>query len=184
MGTIAHVGDSGDGGTGVVKAKRRLTPEEERLWQQVARTVSPLDGGRALATEATAPSAVSSAPANAARPEPTRLPPPTPAGLDRRTAQRLRRGRLPIDRRFDLHGHTQASGHAALLAFVVRARADGCRQVLVVTGRGRDGGGVLKRTVPRWLAEPAFHRHVHAFQEAGPRHGGAGALYLILRRRG
>jgi DNA-nicking Smr family endonuclease len=170
-----------------------VSAEEAELWRRVARRVTPLDEARARAL---APEPVGTAPPA----EPATSPPTAPAApsspprsaatapaaehgtLDRRTAQRLKRGRIAIDARFDLHGHTQSSAHAALLRFVDGARARGCRHVLVVTGRGPEGGGVLKRTVPRWLAEPAFHRHVVAFHEAGPRHGGAGALYLVLRR--
>ncbi len=169
--------------------RRRLSPEEHELWRQVARTVTPLDDAR------TPPPLPAPTPAEPAAPTPpapaAAKPASTPSGgspashgtLDHRTAQRLRRGRVPIDARFDLHGHTQSSAHAALLRFIERSRAADCRHVLVVTGRGADGGGVLKRSVPRWLMEPAFQRHVVAFHEAGPRHGGAGALYVALRRR-
>jgi len=178
--------------------RRRLTAEEAELWRRVARKVTPLDDERARRC---APESVAAAPpqsevvgdgAPAAAPRVAAAPPArsqatAPAAehgtLDRRTAQRLKRGRIAIDARFDLHGHTQSTAHAALLRFIERARAEGCRHVLVVTGRGSQGGGILKRTVPRWLMEPAFHRHVVAFHEAGPRHGGAGALYVVLRRQ-
>lgn len=106
------------------------------------------------------------------------------AALDRRTSQRLRRGRFTIDASFDLHGHDQSSAHRALLGFLTHARSHGARHVLVVTGRGGPEGGVLRRAVPRWLDEPAFARHVVGHGEAGPRHGGAGALYVVLRRSG
>ena len=177
--------------------RRRLTAEETELWRRAARAVTPLDDERAKAL-ASQPAAPPRAEGDAAAPPASPVPPAAAPGpparsaaaapaaahgtLDRRTAQRLRRGRVTIDAHFDLHGHTQSSGHAALLRFIEGARARGCRHVLVVTGRGSDGGGILKRSVPRWLAEPAFHRHVVAFHEAGPRHGGAGALYVVLRR--
>jgi DNA-nicking Smr family endonuclease len=173
-----------------------LTVEEAELWQRVARKVRPLDEERARSL--TPSPALGPAPAGAvaadgelaasppAPSRPARSQATAPAAdhgtLDRRTAQRLKRGRTAIDARFDLHGHTQSTAHAALLRFVEAARARGCRHVLVVTGRGAEGGGILRRTVPRWLMEPAFHRHVVAFHEAGPRHGGAGALYVVLRR--
>jgi len=169
--------------------RRRLTADEAELWHRVARTVTPLDDGRVPPAPTTGepvspvlpPSAGTPATASSARAEA-----PEVAGqhgnLDRRTTQRLRRGRIAIDARFDLHGHNQASAHAALLRFLARARAEGHRHVLIVTGRGTEGGGILKRSVPRWLMEPAFQRHVIAFHEAGPRHGGAGALYVALRR--
>lgn len=178
--------------------RRRLTAEEAELWRRVARKATPLDDARARRLASETPPAPEAAGAGEAA-APGAAPPPTVAArparsqatapaadhgtLDRRTAQRLKRGRIAIDARFDLHGHTQSTAHAALLRFIERARAEGCRHVLVVTGRGSQGGGILKRTVPRWLMEPAFHRHVVAFHEAGPRHGGAGALYVVLRRQ-
>src|SRR5208282_4192762 len=90
-------------------------------------------------------------------------------GLDGRTAERLRRGRLEPQSRLDLHGMTEAAAHRALLRFVRGAHAKGMRFVLVVTGKGmtspaedaafdleldRRSRGVLKTMTPRWLKEP------------------------------
>ena len=57
--------------------------------------------------------------------------------------------------------------------------------MLVITGRGLgpNGSGVLKSAVPRWLSEAGLRRRILAVAAAQPRHGGAGALYLLLRRR-
>ncbi len=120
------------------------------------------------------------------RPNPVRLVPPPPldtfAGLDRASAERLRRGRLPIEARLDLHGMTQAEAHRALNGFVTGSRSLGRRVVLVITGHGRISGGVLKEAVPRWLNEPGLRPHLLAIARAQPRDGGAGALYLLLRK--
>ncbi|HEV2302111.1 MAG TPA: Smr/MutS family protein, partial [Stellaceae bacterium] len=107
------------------------------------------------------------------------------AGVDRANAERLKRGLHPIAATLDLHGMTQAEAHRRLAAFVEESRAAGHRCVLVVTGRGLapDGPGILKRSVPRWLEESQMRRHILAVAGAQPRHGGAGALYLLLRRR-
>ncbi|HYM71881.1 MAG TPA: Smr/MutS family protein [Stellaceae bacterium] len=104
------------------------------------------------------------------------------AGIDRARAERLKRGRLPVEARLDLHGMTQAEAHRALAGFVRNSRAAGRRCVLVITGRGAVGGGVLRAAVPRWLAEPEFRPHLLAIATAQPRDGGAGALYVMLRR--
>jgi DNA-nicking Smr family endonuclease len=113
-------------------------------------------------------------------------PVPTPldrfAGVDKATADKVKRGRYPVTGRLDLHGLTQAEAHRALFAFVAGARAAGKRCVLVITGHGRISGGVLKASVPRWLAEPELRRHVLATAPAQPQHGGDGALYLLLRK--
>ncbi len=83
---------------------------------------------------------------------------------------------------------TQDSAHAALAAFVRRARTAGRRCVLVITGKGGRAGadgaptGVLRANVPRWLNEPGLRAGVLALAPARPRHGGAGALYVFLKR--
>jgi DNA-nicking Smr family endonuclease len=98
----------------------------------------------------------------------------------------LKRGKHRIEARLDLHGMTQIEAHRALLWFIRMARADGKRCVLVITGRGSptgpNGGGVLKAAVPRWFEEPEFRPHLLAISPAQPRDGGAGALYVMLRR--
>ena len=104
------------------------------------------------------------------------------AGIDRANAERLKRGRHDIEARLDLHGLTQSEAHRALSGFVIDSQAAGRRCVLVITGRGRLGGGILRAAVPRWLAEPGLRRHLLGIAQAQPHHGGGGALYLLLRR--
>ncbi len=108
------------------------------------------------------------------------------AGVDARSVERLKRGQLPIEGRLDLHGMTQAEAHEALNGFLAGSATRGRRTVLVVTGRGgrgSEGPGVLRRMVPRWLNEPGNRDRLLAFTEAQPKDGGAGALYLLLRKR-
>ena len=112
------------------------------------------------------------------------------AGLDRRNLERLRRGKLPVEATIDLHGDTQAVAHRRLSAFLTRAQAAGRRCVLVVTGKGRlgrgEGGrepGVIRANLPRWLNEAPNRERVLAFAQAQPAHGGAGAFYVLLKRR-
>jgi DNA-nicking Smr family endonuclease len=104
------------------------------------------------------------------------------AGIDRATAERLKRGRYPVEAILDLHGMTQERAHRALAGFVAASRAAGQRCVLLITGHGRMSGGVLKAAVPRWLDEPELRRPVLAIAPAQPRDGGSGALYVLLRR--
>ncbi|MEH3118079.1 MAG: Smr/MutS family protein [Methylorubrum populi] len=123
------------------------------------------------------------------------LPPPSPPGapgLERRERRGLERGTLSIEARIDLHGLYQAEAHAALVGFLLRARAAGHARVLVVTGKGGEdfgerGGfaqrGVLRRSVPHWLRGPELRGLVLGFEAAARHHGGAGALYVRLRRR-
>ena len=104
--------------------------------------------------------------------------PPKP-GLDRRSAQRLKRGQMTIEGRLDLHGMTQAEAHRALDQFIARAAIAKKRHLLVITGKS----GVLRAAVPRWLDKPELSGLVLAASEAQPKDGGAGALYLLLRRQ-
>lgn len=104
------------------------------------------------------------------------------AGVDRATAERVKRGRYPIEARLDLHGMTQAEAHRVLAGFVSLSRAAGRRCLLVITGHGRASGGILKAAVPRWLGEPELRHHVLAIAPARPGDGGTGALYVLLRR--
>jgi DNA-nicking Smr family endonuclease len=108
------------------------------------------------------------------------------AGIDRSNAERLKRGLHKIEARLDLHGMTQAEAHQVLTGFIRASRDAGRRCVLVITGRGLspNGPGVLKSAVPRWLAEPELRHQVLATAAAQPRHGGTGAIYVLLRRRG
>ena len=105
-------------------------------------------------------------------------------GLDRRSAERLSGGRLPIDGRLDLHGLTQAEAADGLATFIAGAHSAGKRCLLVITGKGSaSGGGILREQVPRWLNQAPNRAHVLAFDYARPQHGGTGALYVLLKRR-
>ena len=169
--------------------RRQLSEEEEALWDGFVRSIRPLRRAqKAPAREKTPLPAAAKSP-RAQRPA---SPPPAPplAPLERRLKQRVASGRAPIDARIDLHGLTQNEAYEALLRFLEQAHADGGRIALVVTGKGGDGShdragarGVLRRQVPLWLELPAFRALVVGFDNAHAGHGGAGALYVRLRRR-
>jgi DNA-nicking Smr family endonuclease len=173
-----------------------LTSEERQLWAQVARSVKPLKG-RALDPAPDTPEpppaahAEPSVPMNPASPRvPAKLPPLAP--LERRTVAALRRGRQGIEAVVDLHGLRQAEAHDILRGFLHRSQAAGLKVVLVITGKGGAAAddapfgerGVLRRVVPHWLRLPDLRPLVVGFEEAAPHHGGAGALYVRLRRSG
>ena len=172
---------------------RRLRSEDAGLWRRAVRDVAPLPGRadrgqtdrRHPAGNAAGTAAVRSQPTmHGSGPSKTVEMPPLDrlAGIDRATAERLKRGRRPVEASLDLHGLTQAEAHRALAAFIAGSRAAGRRCVLVITGHGRSSGGVLKAAVPRWLEEPELRRAVLAIAPAQPQHGGHGALYVLLRR--
>lgn len=101
-------------------------------------------------------------------------------GVDRRTADRFKRGKLAIDGRLDLHGMSREAAQTALFGFIATSHATGKRCVVVVTGKGR---GILREAVPHWLNLPALRDKILAVDTARPEHGGTGALYVLLKRR-
>lgn len=165
---------------------------ENSLWTLVTKDVKPLSRRKKSTPASSAPTkakkrikpkdVLSSAPGQ------TKIDPknePTPArGLDRRTAQKLRRGQMVIDARLDLHGLTQAQAYERLRRFIPHAYGAGHRCVLVITGKGGiEGKGVLRRMVPQWLDEAPLAKMVLSVTAARPKDGGEGALYVYVRRK-
>ncbi len=110
--------------------------------------------------------------------------------LDARWDKQLATGRIEPDFTIDLHGETLSSAHARLnrsLDFAIRTEA---RVILLITGRPAQDNprlpptsrGVIRASVKDWLAASSHTSRIAAIRNAHPRHGGAGALYLILRR--
>jgi DNA-nicking Smr family endonuclease len=111
--------------------------------------------------------------------------------LDGGWDRRLSRGLVGPDRTIDLHGHTLASAHHALDHALDRAVQEGARLILLVTGRpprAEDRGpdrprrGAIRASVGDWLTGSRHAGKIAAVRNAHPRHGGAGALYIVLRR--
>ena len=102
--------------------------------------------------------------------------------MDRRTLERLRNGDIAPTIRLDLHGMTQAEAHAALDDVLDRAVRRGARLVLIITGKGSGGDGVLRRMLPRWVQSGPHAARVLRLETAHARHGGDGAWYAYLRR--
>ena len=209
---------------------RTLGPEEAKLWAAAMKDTRPLAGRSLPEVpeppEITPGAATPAAAAAAARApfidqvRPAELTPPPlekrarPAvsvaergldatrldTLDGSTADKLRRGRMPIEARLDLHGLTQDDAWRELEGFLARAEAAGRRSLLIITGTGlrsrlRDEDddlpfrmdqrrpGVLRDSLPRWLSAPHNRPRVLAWSPAQQRDGGAGAFYVLLRRR-
>jgi DNA-nicking Smr family endonuclease len=97
------------------------------------------------------------------------------------THKRVRRGQTEIDARLDLHGHTQDTARAELASFLARERAAGSRCVLVITGKGRQGAGVLRARFLDWIAGPDIRPLLAGYSRAHARHGGDGAFYVLLK---
>lgn len=181
----------------------KKTPEDDALWRAVTASVQPLGGAKKAGPAKGRKKQTDNAETGAAKPERRIVRPPSAPhavkpplmtakskshpelthgaapGVDRRTAMKLHRGQMQIQERLDLHGRTQDDAYRALISFIDGARAAGRRSVLVITGKGQ---GVLKVAVPRWLNQPPLRAHVLSFGYAQQKDGGAGALYVLLRK--
>ena len=105
------------------------------------------------------------------------------SGIDRLSARRMQRGQVPIEDRLDLHGLSQEQAHKKLNTFISRAVQQNFRHVLIITGKGRDGHGILRQKVPAWLKDGPLSHHLTAISYAQPKDGGKGALYIRLKRK-
>ncbi|MEC7817739.1 MAG: Smr/MutS family protein [Pseudomonadota bacterium] len=187
---------------------RGLSAEEAAAWEKVAATVKPLDP-QPIAVPTKRLHAVSSQPETNAPPpkaaavpkrktpqrsEPAASLPPTQTrqtGLDSHWERRLKGGTLAPDFTLDLHGHGLDAAYSRLMSGVAQARAMEARTILLVTGRPRpvaaaDRGssrGAIRAKVLDWLAASSHHSAIAAVRSAHRRHGGEGALYIILKRR-
>lgn len=161
---------------------RPLSAEERALWRKVVDSVRPLHGTLVPSEERAAP------------PVPKPRPPPVGAvkkavpgtTLDGSWDRRLSRGLVQPDRILDLHGHSLATAYGLLDHRLEQALAAGHRVLLLITGKPRSGGerrGAIRAAVGDWLAASRHAAQIAAVRNAHPRHGGAGALYIVLRKR-
>jgi DNA-nicking Smr family endonuclease len=154
-----------------------VSAEDEALFRSALNDAKPLKArAKGTAVPAKAPRIRVASPRFA--PEPTYNEQPAPA-IGGHADAHLRRGRLEPQSRIDLHGMTQERAYRALVAFLVHARAEGQKLVLVITGKG----GVLRSQLPLWLGQNELRVLVAGLNEAHVRHGGSGAFYVLLKRQ-
>lgn len=195
---------------------RTLSAEERELWRRLEATATPLHPERPKSRAGTRPPET----APPAKPAPPRAdlsgleiggkrprersfhdPAPSletrlgrqPVRMDAKAYGRMRRGKLAVEGRIDLHGLTLAEAHPRLNRFILNAHAADKRLVLVITGKGRERDddwmmptprGVLRHQVPQWLSSGPLGQIVMQVAPAHRSHGGPGAYYVYLRRRG
>lgn len=170
--------------------KNKMTGEDRLLWEKVTGGVQAYRGKKQLAAPKVPAKKVplrdkeaqdfTPSPVKAAHRNSGAL---MPAGFDRATETKMKKGKLPIEGRIDLHGMTQEQAHRALARFVSGAIRDGKRNLLVITGKGSvSEGGVLRRMLPLWCETGNLAGRVLALTQAQPKDGGAGAFYLRLRK--
>jgi len=193
-----------------MRTPRGLSTGEQAAWAHLASSVMPLPGKKRpvapVLPKAAAPVVAKPvAPAKPAKPvakprppihQPLAAPPPRagedPKGLDSHWDRRMKAGRLDPDLTLDLHGHTLDTAYDRIMAGLDQARMMGARVVLVVAGRERPVDpadrmvkrGAIRAKLLDWLAASRHADAISAVRRAHTRHGGEGALYLILKRRG
>lgn len=171
---------------------RAYTAFAKRAARTIAGQIPTPDVG-AVSEPKPARKARATAPAYIAKPQLPPVPVPSSVELGRRQARALEKGRLAVEAKLDLHGMRQRDAHAALRRFLKESQGRGLRHVLVITGKGTERvspdlydpsepRGVLRQAVPGWLAQPDLASVVVSFSEAPQRLGGAGALYVRLKR--
>jgi DNA-nicking Smr family endonuclease len=187
--------------------KRSENSNDKELWQRLADTVNPLPQDRlpekpnAPLTKTTSDHHRSDAikrglPLSSSSPfpisnalrksdlQPADLQEHRVSGISRADAKRITSGQIAPTATLDLHGMTAASAHVALKRFIDEKYHQGHHHVLIITGKGDKGKGIIRSSLPDWLNEPPLSHQVVAFHPAKPKDGGAGAWYIKLRRLG
>ena len=179
-----------------MSAPRGLSEAEAVAWENLAATVTPLRPKKAETVHPTP------AKANAKKPQrlpPVVSPPPPkppqpranpPGHLDGQWDRKLKSGSINPDMTLDLHGYGLDAAYDRLMGGVSQARAMGARTILLITGKPRpvdpaDRGirrGAIRAKVLDWLAASGHHSAIAAVRRAHQRHGGDGALYIVLKR--
>ena len=181
-----------------MSAPRGLSAEEAEAWEKVAATVDPMHPRpvkQITAKPAPAPVLPRKTLPKLQRPAPPKKPALKPASnppgnLDGQWDKRLKSGAIQPDFTLDLHGHGLDAAYNRLMSGVAQARAMDARTILLVTGKPRpvdpaDRGtkrGAIRAKVLDWLAASSHHSAIAAVRRAHIRHGGEGALYIVLRR--
>ncbi|EQB03593.1 DNA-nicking Smr family endonuclease [Sphingobium wenxiniae] len=174
-------------------ARRSLTPEEQALWAALTRSVKPIRAVARTLVPAAAPlkpngqKQLTPPPPRPPVEQPRRMP---AVVLDSGWERRIRAGNLIPDMTIDLHGHSLSSAHARLGQAIALGLAQGARLLLVITGKppritaldGSSQRGAIRREIGHWLETGAYSDRIASVRVAHPRHGGDGALYVILRR--
>jgi DNA-nicking Smr family endonuclease len=173
---------------------RRLSAEEAALWRRVVESVQPYPGKAAPPAAPTEGQKEGQSPGDsplktvpALGPKPVAAARPRPGTtLDGTWDRRLSRGLVQPDATVDLHGHNLDTAWTLLDRRLDQSIALGDRLFLLITGKAPTDGagkrGAIRAAVDDWLAVSRHARSIAAVRNAHPRHGGAGALYVVLRK--
>ena len=191
--------------------RRKLKSDEVELWQQIAKSATPLKLSKNVNTVAKPQSKVAEVKndqfqlnrfeigekatqksvQNDLKPSISTALDSAPVQMDYKSFKKMKRGKSTPEATFDLHGMTVAQAHSALIHFLMTSYTRNMRLVLVITGKGKfqkETGpiprqvGILRHQVPQWLRMPPLRDKVLQVTEAHGKHGGSGAYYVYLRK--
>lgn len=189
-----------------MRPPRGLSDAEQAAWAKLAESVTPLAGRKLpkpvpvnAAQTPVKPAPVKAPPKPPKPPKlnvPLRPPPSAPRarrvdeGLDGHWNRKLKAGQIAPDYTLDLHGHTLDGAYGRIISGIDQARSMGARVVLVIAGRDRGADpadrqhkrGAIRAKLLDWLAASHHADAIAAVRRAHIRHGGEGALYLVLKR--
>ena len=175
-----------------MKYHAAMDDDHDELWQDFTRDIRPIKRDKPLETAETKvvkkkPQDKGGVQETAVFKKMTSKPrkPLQGVDVDRRTAEKLRKGKMAIEGRLDLHGMGREAAHMAVVRFIEQSYQQGKRCILIITGKGntRGGVGVLKSLAPDWIHDEALRPYVLRTASAIPKDGGEGALYVLLRRK-
>jgi len=191
--------------------RRKLKSDEVELWEQVAKSATPLKLPQSIKTVAkpkpnkpikqtekfelnkfeVGEKAAQKSVKNDLKPSISTALENAPVQMDYKSFKKMKRGKSTPEATFDLHGMTVAQAHSALIHFLMTSYSRNMRLVLIITGKGKfqkDTGpiprqvGILRHQVPQWLRMPPLRDKVLQVSEAHGKHGGSGAYYVYLRK--
>lgn len=169
--------------------RKNNTSEDEMLWQEVVEDVTPLKA-RQREPEPSQEHVIQQRKRQAPVITAVTIPPGyvqyleegDMSRVDGAIAQKLKSGTYPLDATLDLHGRTQDEAFEDLKYFIKAAYSLGKRCILVITGKGIGGNGILHSQFPKWLNISGISEFVLAYNHAIQKHGGTGAFYVLLKK--
>jgi DNA-nicking Smr family endonuclease len=168
---------------------KEMSEEDKELWAQYTQSLQPLDVVLAPASpddEENLPKEIVEKPSISAKTQVRALNIDMPVDIDKRTFERLKKGRLPFDDTFDFHGVGFHEAHYKLVKLIEQWQDNGKRCILIITGKGSrtpKDQKTIRDAFPDWLNDPLLRNKILAYTKAQPKHGGSGAFYLLLRRK-
>ena len=102
--------------------------------------------------------------------------------LSKKNIRDFNKGNVFIENKLDLHGFNQEDAENLLEDFINQSIENGKRLILIITGKGKEGEGVIKNNIISWLNNKSLRNKILAVNHASKKHGGSGAIYILLRK--